>query len=210
MENNIGPEILAAISKFHGIVTLPRKDTSNTFFKSKYADLASVLSAVLPHLSTCGLSLVQLPTVTDRGVCVTTILGHSSGQRIVATTETSVTPKTPQEYGSVVTYLRRYAVQAILCLAADDDDGEAATAPSRAPAQAAPKPAQAALAPAPVSPKLAARVRELRLALGWSTAQLASVARGNLGFELSSPNDDQLAELVSHLEEIEAANKGAL
>jgi hypothetical protein len=123
------PEIknlATALQGFQKDVENVSKDSVNPFFKSKYASLESVIETVRVPLSKHGLSFSQFPD--DMGL--TTILMHSSGEWIQATSKMTPKDATPQGHGSAITYLRRYALSAILGLATeDDDDDNAASAP---------------------------------------------------------------------------------
>lgn len=132
------------------------KDADNPFFKSRYADLAGVWDACRPQLTKHGLSVVQLPItlplagsdgVVGDAVGLVTVLVHESGQWIGS--KFGVTPKDSgaQATGSVLTYLRRYALSALVGVPQIDDDGEGAE--GRTEGKAAPK---AAKKPAPASP----------------------------------------------------------
>ncbi len=116
-------ELAAALSKAQGQFENAKKDSENPFFHSKYADLAACIDAARGPLAANGLAVVQSPSIEEaRGVRMTTRLLHSSGQWIEG--ELDATPKDsgPQSVGSVVTYLRRYALCAMIGLAAEDDD----------------------------------------------------------------------------------------
>jgi len=132
-------KLYEAMSKAQGEFGVVEKDNENPFYHSRYADTASILRAVRQPLSNNGLCIIQLPSVVnanDGTVLVHTILGHKSGQNIHCSVKGHAgyrkensrewTPsKDPQKMGSVITYLRRYSIMCILCLApADDDDGE--------------------------------------------------------------------------------------
>src|SRR5262245_17651381 len=56
------------------------KDTENPYFRSQYADLATLIKATRPALSKNGLFIVQAPQSTNGGVTVTTMLMHTSGE----------------------------------------------------------------------------------------------------------------------------------
>jgi len=120
-------EIATALAKAQRQMKGAKKDSANPFFKSKYADLASVAGACLDQLNDHGIAVVQPPsTLEDGKVNVETMLVHSSGQWMSETL--SVKPKDdgPQAMGSVITYLRRYALAAFAGVAPEDDDAEAA------------------------------------------------------------------------------------
>src|SRR6266853_811201 len=129
-------ELAAALAQAQGQMEGAKKDADNPFFRSKYADLASVVAALREPFSTNGLAYVQLPVpVEGEAIAVDTVLMHASGQWIASRTVVPVTKQDAQGYGSALTYARRYGLQAIAGLAAEDDDGNAAAA---AGAKAAP------------------------------------------------------------------------
>lgn len=130
-------EIAAALAVAQGQIKGAKKDSANPFFKSKYADLASVSEACRMQLSQAGIAVVQSPSSTPDGiVSVETMLIHASGQWMSEVL--SVKPKDdgPQALGSVITYLRRYALAAFAGVAPEDDDGEAAEAREKKPVAA--------------------------------------------------------------------------
>lgn len=107
------------------------KDSSNPYFKSKYADLASVVNACRAALTSNGLAVVQRTVGAGDNFGVTTTLMHSSGQWIEGTITVRLADATPQAVGSALTYLRRYSLASMVGVAPDDDDAEAATSPAR-------------------------------------------------------------------------------
>jgi len=136
-------ELAAALAKAQGQMEGAKKDADNPFFKSKYADLASVVEAIRGPFAEHGLSYAQLPTPREgEEVAVETMLMHSSGQWMVSLTVVPVSKKDAQGYGSALTYARRYGLQAIAGVAAEDDDGNAAASakPSRKREPEPPKP----------------------------------------------------------------------
>ena len=108
-----------ALSKFQGEVGTAKKDASNPFFKSKYADLATIIETVRKPLADNGLSFAQFPTGENQ---LTTILMHTSGEWIEDTYTMRPMDAKPQSIGSVITYMRRYAIGSILGIATEDDD----------------------------------------------------------------------------------------
>lgn len=139
-------ELATALARAQGQMDSAKKDADNPFFKSKYADLASVVNAIRAPFSENGLAYVQLPVPCEGDeVAVDTVLMHASGQWISSRTQVPVTKQDAQGYGSALTYARRYGLQAIAGVAADDDDGNAA-------ASAKPKPRAARLPERPVTP----------------------------------------------------------
>jgi hypothetical protein len=147
-------ELATALAKAQGAMRFAIKDANNPFFKSKYADLSSVVEAIRDALSTNGLSYMQhLAPSEKHEVCVETIILHSSGQWISCGTLTvPVSKHDAQGFGSALTYARRYSLSAAVGVVADDDDGNAA-------AQAAPK-AAAPTAPKAKTTPMPAKVKE--------------------------------------------------
>jgi hypothetical protein len=120
-------ELATALSKAQGQMGGAKKDSDNPFFKSKYADLASVVEAIRGPLAEQGLSYVQLPVVTEREeVQIETALLHSSGQWISSVVTVPVAKLDAHGYGSALTYARRYGLQSMVGVPAMDDDGNAA------------------------------------------------------------------------------------
>jgi hypothetical protein len=136
-------DIATALAKAQAEIEGAKKDSTNPHFKSSYADLASVWDACRKALTGNGLSVVQGPVSDEGRVGVTTMLMHSSGQWLESTFFMRPTKDDPQGAGSALTYARRYALAAMVGVAPEDDDGNAASEkPSGKPvavAQQAPK-----------------------------------------------------------------------
>ena len=120
--------IAEALSKAQGKMTGAIKDSNNPFFKSQYADLASVMDAIRQPFADNGLSYTQLMSGDVNFPVVTTILMHSSGQWIKSSVSSSPGKKDIQGQGAVTTYLRRFSLSAIAGVAQVDRDGEDAVA----------------------------------------------------------------------------------
>lgn len=121
-------EIALALSKAQGQFDHAKKDVKNEFFKSKYADLASVIDAAKKPLSDNGLAVVQVVDADNEGgIYLETTLLHSSGEWISGRYPIKPIKTDPQSVGSAITYARRYAFSAMTGIAADDDDGNAAS-----------------------------------------------------------------------------------
>lgn len=144
-------EIAKALAQFQAKVEKVTKDATNPFFKSKYASLENVIDTVAAPMILNGLSFAQFPD----GDGLTTIIMHESGEWISATAKLELKGHTPQDQGSAITYMRRYALSAALGLATeDDDDGNAASKPSAAKSNY----------PGPVPPKQVADKRSVQKA----------------------------------------------
>lgn len=108
-----------ALHQFNKEIGKIAKTSTNPFFKSKYADLPSILSAINEPLSNSGLVIVSIPDADG----LTTLLIHSeSGEYISANAIMKPVKNDPQAIGSAITYQRRYSIGSILNLNIDEDD----------------------------------------------------------------------------------------
>jgi len=119
-------KLAAALAKAQTVIATAKRDSQNPFFKSTYADLASVWEACRDALTSNGLSVAQFPGFKDGIATVDTILLHSSGQWLQATAGAPIAKQDAQGVGSALTYLRRYALAAVASVSPADDDGNAA------------------------------------------------------------------------------------
>jgi hypothetical protein len=126
--------LATALCKAQGVMSGAKKSAKNPFFKSNYADLASVFDAIREPFSKNGLSISQTMDVLENGTQILcTRLLHVSGEfidsKMLLPAEVN-----PQKLGSTITYLRRYSLMAICGIPAEDDDGNAASGkPAPAP-----------------------------------------------------------------------------
>lgn len=176
--------LAVAMAKAQMEMRNPAKDAVNPHFKSRYADLAAVLDATKPALLKHGLSVMQFPCELDDAAALTTLLVHApSGEWIETTIKLRPAKADPQGVGSALTYLRRYCLQSIAGITAeDDDDGHAATHRPTAQ-QPAKQPAPAANGEAAVTlPQLVAQLptkqppadgADLSQRVGWLAVQFA-------------------------------------
>lgn len=126
-------ELATALAKAQGSMRGALKDSANPFFKSRYADLSSVVEAIREPLSLNGLSYVQLAHDSEGSAKIETIILHSSGEWLsCGAVSVPVSKADAQGFGSAMTYARRYSLSAAFGVAPEDDDGNAA-------AKAAPK-----------------------------------------------------------------------
>lgn len=132
-------EIATALAKAQKAIEGAKKDTQNPFFKSKYADLASVIDAIRISFADNGLSYIQATRITENGnIILVTRISHSSGQYYEGEWPVKADKEGIQGLGSTVSYVRRYALSAI-CGVAQIDDGESAMNRNTPPQQATPK-----------------------------------------------------------------------
>lgn len=120
-------ELALALSKAQAKIGGAKKDSSNPFFKSQYADLESVWESCRQQLTDNGLAVVQTTDLNDTGVTVVTTLIHSSGQWMRGRLNLHPSKADPQGMGSAITYGRRYALAAMVGVYQTDDDGNAAS-----------------------------------------------------------------------------------
>jgi hypothetical protein len=103
------------------------KDSTNPHYKSKYANINSVIDAVKKPLNDNGIALIQsLSPSDDNKLHLTTRLIHSSGEWIEDTAVCPIQKQDPQGLGSAISYIRRYSLSAMCAVYADDDDGQSA------------------------------------------------------------------------------------
>lgn len=120
-------KLAEALSKAQGAMRNALKDSSNPYFKSNYADLASVSDACRKELAINGLAVSQLPEMRGGRLVLSYILMHSSGEWLCGEIEMNPVKSDPQGIGSAITYARRYSLAAIVGIATEDDDGNAAS-----------------------------------------------------------------------------------
>lgn len=122
-------EIAAALCKAQSQIPNAKKIKDNPHFKSKYADLAELRDISREPLAQNGLCIIQSPSSDGMKISVTTLLLHTSGQWLKGIFTVTSAKDTPQAAGSCVTYLRRYSMEAMLCIVGEgiDDDGNLGT-----------------------------------------------------------------------------------
>lgn len=116
--------------KFQSLVEAVKKDAKNPFFKSNYVDINGIIKAIQPTLEECGISYSQCPSINEQGVdvLITRVYDAEKPESFIeSVTRLMVAKADMQQYGSAITYARRYALQAMLGLEAEDDDGNKAT-----------------------------------------------------------------------------------
>jgi len=132
-------KLAEALAKAQGDFKSPAKDKTAQIksdkgsYSYKYADLASTFDAVRMPLAQNGLSLTQV--ITNTPLQLEAVLMHASGQWISSLYPLQMGGR-PQEFGSLLTYARRYLISCLLGIAADeDDDGAGAEGSAKAKAQ---------------------------------------------------------------------------
>ena len=144
--------LAVALAEAHKELKNPSKDRENPFFSSRYATLDALQDASRLILARHGLTITQvaqavthaplsfekaITKVTDKNGVVTesegykihpllwelrTVLMHTSGLTVESIMPLIMVTKGAQQFGSELTYMRRYAYAAILNMTADEDD----------------------------------------------------------------------------------------
>lgn len=120
--------IASAIVKAQRQFAPALKTSANPHFKSRYADLAACVEAVIDALNSNGIALIQQTHECENGVIVETMFLHESGESLSGgRLHVPATKADAQGYGSALTYARRYSLMAAAGIAPEDDDGNAAS-----------------------------------------------------------------------------------
>lgn len=99
------------------------KDSKNPYFKSKYFDINSLIKSLLPLLKKHRILLLQ--PIKENSVC--SILQDLESEESIMSSIPLGDISDPQKLGGAITYYRRYTLQSLLGLQAEDDDGNTAS-----------------------------------------------------------------------------------
>ena len=128
METPIGKNIAAAFVKAQRAFGPALKTSTNPHFKSKYADLANCVEAVVDALNANGIALMQRTFECKDGVLLETVFVHESGEVMeCGMLHVPASKHDAMGFGSCLTYARRYSLLTATGLAPEDDDGVAAS-----------------------------------------------------------------------------------
>jgi len=130
-------ELFTSLVKAQAQIKGALKENVNPHFKSRYADLESVVDAIREPLASNGLCFVQ-------SVCegyIQTIICHTSGEQMVSTVPFVGQMPDMQKLSSALTYARRQGLCTAFGVPQVDDDGESTAGRYQAPVAPAPKPA---------------------------------------------------------------------
>ncbi len=205
-------ELATALAKAQSeFTTLKKSKTAKIKMKSggeysyKYADLSDLIDATRPACGKNGLAYTQ-PIIGDELV---TWLIHTSGQKIESKVRLQMN-LSPQEFGSYLTYFRRYALGAILGIAGEeDDDGAAGNAGAKDTPRAKVEPPKPKAQETKQDPNKITEAQVKRLYTiarkTWTDAEIKEVLQTEL--EINSSRDI-LKKDYEQLCEYFAANKG--
>jgi hypothetical protein len=99
------------------------KNSKNPHFKNTYADLNALIDAVEPILLEKGLLMLQ--PIAEGKVC--TVIFDVETELSIESSIFLPALQDPQKLGSAITYFRRYTLQSLLSLQAEDDDANKAS-----------------------------------------------------------------------------------
>lgn len=129
------------ILKIQSEIGVLSKDKENPFFNSSYFDVNQIIKQLLPFLEKYGLTVMQ-PLSNINGVPALKTIVMDNELKVIILEETMPLPEiadksvkegfvisnpNPQKMGSAITYYRRYALQSLFLLQAEDDDGNKAS-----------------------------------------------------------------------------------
>lgn len=130
-----------ALNKAQAEFTPAPENANNPHLRNKYADLGSIIETVKPVLAKYGLSVSQLVEGHAGEIGVSNVLMHASGEWLESYVSMPIADakgiNPAQAAGSIVSYLRRYSLAAMLGIyAGGDDDASGGNQPAQKPAQA--------------------------------------------------------------------------
>jgi hypothetical protein len=117
-------EIAKALAALQVRIEDASSNAENKHLKNNYANLQSILETIRVPMAAVGLSFTQVPGFNDGVVYLDTQIMHVSGEWIQGTAAAPLTKQDAQGVGATLTYLRRYALAAMVGITQADDDGE--------------------------------------------------------------------------------------
>ena len=127
-------QLLEALAQFNKQVLPITKGANNPFFKSKFADLTTIQQTIKEPLSANKLLITQANVTLDGQMYVQTKVWHiETGTFIDSVFPVIVNKQSAQDYGSAVSYAKRYSLSGLLNLVIQDEDDDAEKATDRKP-----------------------------------------------------------------------------
>lgn len=147
-QKNSKSNIYTALAKAQGQFQAVSKNQDNPFFKSKYLTLAGIMDVIRKPFADNELCVIQSPKVFKEGnstfITLKTIIAHSSGDtlenELTLPIATGQRISDAQAIGSGITYARRYALQSLVGVSADEEDDDGNSACGRVEQKPKPKP----------------------------------------------------------------------
>jgi len=116
-------KIFPALIKAQSEMGNAKKNCTNPFYKSKYADLAEMIDVTKEVLFANKMAIIQSPEGTGNTASINCRIIHESGQWLEGTITLPLSKNDPQQAGTAITYARRYQLAALFNIAQEDDDG---------------------------------------------------------------------------------------
>ena len=197
---NMPQTLYAGLAQFQSQCPAIKKDTeAGTKFKYKYGSLPHVLEQIKPHMAAAGLGFTQ-PIVMDKGPegpieIIKTILFHVVDEETIESDIELPDFKfdqmnVMQSKGSIITYLRRYAIMSVLGIVAEEDDNDAqGDGKKTSKPAAASKPAEPA---PPAKPYLNPEPREKWLAAVKYLADGGTIDEIKKKYRIGKNNEEKL------------------
>lgn len=121
-------EIIKSLINLQTNMDAASKDANNPHFGKKYADYKNVWDAVGPLINKNKMAYMLIPSGGPKFFSFTGMLMHECGEYLKCTVQIEASRISPQEFGSLSTYMKRYLLQLLTGVATDqDDDGNKAT-----------------------------------------------------------------------------------
>lgn len=126
LESDNIDEILINLPKAQAEMQSVNKDNVNNAWRSKYATYDDIVECIRPILAKHGLSIVHQLDIKMGKYYLITKLCHAPNQFIASVMQLRPEKETIQQYGSYMTYVKRYCLGSLVGVStAEDDDGEA-------------------------------------------------------------------------------------
>jgi hypothetical protein len=143
--------VYAAFAAAQAEFKSPAQSGVNPHFNSRYSTLGDIFAATLPALNKHGLVFTQTGHTNETGITLVSRIVHAETTDYIESVLPLPMDPNPQKFGSLLSYLKRYAAAAMFAVVDGmDDDGEAASQGKRTPPQQPQRP-QAKRPAAPVA-----------------------------------------------------------
>lgn len=195
-----GKTLAEALALFQADLPQVDLDSVNPHFKSKFASLANITKKVLPELAKHGFSYTVGSFVDNGLLVVDAHLLHESGES--RSFQFPITETQPQKIGSAITYAKRYAIQALTGVVADeDDDGNAASQqPPAALAKAKDRAAAAPPRPRQTATPSQAKIAKDFIDTGKATREQVLAVNERVKTEKGLKGEELFAEVLKALQ----------